>query len=543
MRESKNTLTEPASNQFQDFLVELDEKARKAAGINGESFAEWELEQLPEQIYSEQVEKHRQNMVFNSFDGLWRCFNAEQNTTWIFNDKKAAIKEQIGLCDDFFLSCPGLVGDIIRELTHYSLDPHPSFLFAVAAATIGAYRGSFSRVFARPKPICSNLYFLCLAGTGSGKNYPQTAIMSALCRAFEQEGFENDLRSDIGLFQKFSTNGCTGIILHDEAHHSFQAWKSESAGNHASLIKKRLLALYTAWEMPLLSAGNTVSKELRISPLIHPSVSYVGFGVPEGFDTTFDQTDFTDGFLSRLIILKENKLLSTRTDIPHVNKYQFEENPVWKDLIKNARAYKQMRCNLQTQTSDQFTPLGFQRIEMTSEAQELYLSWYVELKEERNQLKKQDSDQPDIKTRIFEQTGKIAMAICDGDNVTKSEIQWAIGFAKNYLDRTSELIESRLKPEQVKRNQKIIAIMSKQPNKIWKKTEIGQRCRSTLFQRGSDDVSHALRQLEEDGMVHVVPLNHEKQSCPGSGRKAAIGYLLDSNEILNQENKDHQTPF
>jgi hypothetical protein len=130
--------------------------------------------------------------------------------------------------DEFFLGCPGLVGEIVKQVCDRSIQPIPSFCCAAALALVGSLRGSYRRLETNPR-LTSNLFFICLAPSGTGKDFPRAAIKEAAGRRIADDaslaGYDfiaDKLRSGQGTLLDCSETDGIKCFLHDEAHGFFE---------------------------------------------------------------------------------------------------------------------------------------------------------------------------------------------------------------------------------------------------------------------------------------------------------------------------------
>ena len=377
-----------------------------------------------------------------------------------------------------FYKCPGLVGDMVREICEYSPQPYPSFAFAAAVSTVGAIKGSFSRLANVPLALSSNLFFFCFADTGKGKNEPRRAMMEVLKRARQTEILTGRIRSDVGFLADLAHSEGVKTVMYDEAHHLFEAMKGKQAASYLTNVKEVMLRLFTEWSSPHVDPGLVLSQQSRIKPLCYPSVSFCGFGVSRGFEDAFDAVDFADGLISRFIFFFDDRPAVSLRNAKETSSYEFERDPRWLDLIDMGIQYRVARRNFQDATpSEKIKDFKFREVPMTAAARECYLSFSDEVTEGINE--RANTGEVEIETRIVEQAGRISLALSD-DVVTVDTVEWAVNFCRMYIATIRSLVYDTHSSQDSKNCAKILKVMhnAKQPLTL---TQIGTKSRTLKF--------------------------------------------------------------
>jgi hypothetical protein len=433
--------------------------------------------------------------------------------------------------DEHFLNCPGLIGEMVREISQASLQPYPAFAFATAASTIGALKGSCYRVQGLPSGAGGNLFFFCFAKTGRGKNFPRAALKRVLQRAGDVEIYTDRIRSELGLWDEISRSESVRVILQDEAHHFFEGLKNPKAQSWLKNVGEVLLRLFSSWDEVAISPGSVIGGTNTVKPLSFPSVSYCGFGVPRGFDDGFDVRDFEDGLLSRMLIFVDDKPVRSIRDAQRVpERFDFESSYEFRELIAQSQQFRRLRAESYEESKKGVWRINLDKAQeleslflpfpATAEALESYYQYADKIADIMNHPQKygRSAEDPQVESRCVELVGRLAFVIAQGE-IKKSDIDWATRLMDFYLAPIRQLIDKQHCGAGFRRCRKIIevlfsnGVMTPQP-----KTKLLAACRGQDFARGSLDIGLALNDLLDGRHVVQVGTNGDGHK----GRKASL---------------------
>lgn len=371
---------------------------------------------------------------------------------------KLTIKEKQSR-DDFFLSAPGLVGDITRELNSYCKQPFPSFCFAVACTVVSALKGSYIRT--DYSQVASNLYFMCFAPTGTGKDDPRAMMISALARGGKALFLTQKFRSAQGFLLDLNKGEGIQTVLHDEANHFFKMMRS-SSDNYIASIKPLLLELFSSWKNPLFSPGTVINTLGKLRSIPYPSVSYCGFGVPEGAVDTFQKEDFEQGFLSRFIIFHDERPPLELTDLtPSApESFEFEQNASWQKLLTDSEAAFEKRQFI----SGTAIKMDFTLVPYEPDAKKAYQAYSRAVKRRREAAIK--ASEPDIYSRAVEIVARLALTLSDDKSIKLATIEYSIEVVENYLAWVRKLVYDYSRTDFAQKADKILEFMRKKSNPI-----------------------------------------------------------------------------
>jgi len=325
-----------------------------------------------------------------------------------------------------FSNCPGLVGQITREILDSSLQPYPSFAWSAAYATISGLLGYSHRTSYSSVP--PNIYLFNFAPYASGKDYPRKVMLKALNRANQSRLVTRDFRSALGFHKRIADGGSLQIVLQDEASHFFVGLKGQKAEPYIARIKPMLLQLFTSWDDPSFDAGTVVNQAGTLEPLVYPSLSYLGLSTPEYLELVFGAEDFQSGLLSRFLIFQDRHPVQGLRNIKKVpNQYDFETNEAWLKLLDYNQEFESYRRNFSKTGELPFIEVNYDR-----DALEYYIALTEEIAEVRNI--KQDIGSPDLWGRASEMIGRVALGISYPNNTISLEcVKWSERLVKDYV--------------------------------------------------------------------------------------------------------------
>lgn len=340
------------------------------------------------------------------------------------------------LPDDFYLNAPGIVGEMVREICHYSAKPYPSFAFAASCALIGTLKAPYIRGKFQDTP--PSTFFLCLAGTGRGKDFPRAMIAKVFLRLGFSPYLTQKFRSAQGFLKRMSKSNSIHLCLHDEAHHLFaQIRKGDT--DYITAIKPHLLSLFSAANDSVYDAGAVITQSMEIPPLSYPVLNYCGFGVPKGFEESFQSQELNEGLLSRFLVLRDHQpVLPVSEDKAYIpSKFKFEIK-----LRELAAKLRQLSETAAMDAAKAGTPhIGrkFHRIPYDKDAFALWREYSIEDADFRNDGIPEMED--NLRSRLVEQAMRLAIIL--SDEVTTREImQFSLTFVKACYENSAMHIAS-----------------------------------------------------------------------------------------------------
>lgn len=246
-----------------------------------------------------------------------------------------AIAQQ-DLKDEFYLSMPGALGQIIKDFHRYAPKLPLELAFAGALFVLGALKADTYR-YKGAWPLVNGLI---IAGSGVGKSLIKTLTHEFLKQSGFRGayspllGFQNTVQS---LHTDLYAAGGVGVVMVDESGDYLQTITSRNAPNYARALKKYFKEATTAYHNGAhLSPGRSMSFQL-------PDIEYGMLGLwiliqPGMFESSLSSDDMGDGFLPRFLVF------SGSADIDLLSTYNRQATKPYKlniDLQVLAESYLQ----------------------------------------------------------------------------------------------------------------------------------------------------------------------------------------------------------
>lgn len=394
----------------------------------------------------------------------------------------------------FFDTCPGLIGRISKEINHYALQPYPSFAFASACAVVGGLKACYQRSERfRTSPA---QYFFCLAPAGKGKDFPRKCMIDALTRSGDPRFMTQKFRSAQGFHMRMSESGSSQVVLHDEAHHFFASSKNSSE-HYISALKPMFLELYSGHDKPLFDAGAVLTATSKLPPLIYPTLSYCGFGVPDGVIDTFSGRELTSGFFSRFIIFQDDKevLPLSESDMAKLpTQFEFETDPEWVHLTETCARFEIAKKTHLARPHD----LEFEELKHSSTGLQDYIRYSEIIAERRNALKRGSID---IYNRAVEIVGRIALALAH-DEIDSLQVLWAASLVERALPAIELIAYEGAMGEEAVTNEKVLEIIRDAGADGISMTDLNRK--SQFIKRERSKVLRAIvKEMELQGILKI----------------------------------------
>lgn len=199
---------------------------------------------------------------------------------------------------------PGVMGALMDWVLRTSVKPQPVLALGAILTTMGGVLGQ--RVALHGWGVRSNLYIVGAAPSGSGKEYPITAMKdwaTAAGHSGDLLGAE-DLSSDVGVVNSVANNPAQVMLL-DEISHLLNVSRSKNAAAHMQMIVTVLLKLYSSSRSTYKSKQYADAEKVKI--IDQPCVSMFGVSTPEGFYKALSRDDLTSGLLSRIVMFSSGE--------------------------------------------------------------------------------------------------------------------------------------------------------------------------------------------------------------------------------------------
>lgn len=207
-----------------------------------------------------------------------------------------AIQRKIPLPAEL-LQVPGMIGDFIQYCEGTCFLRQPALFLAAGICLQAVLSGRKVVDMFNNRP---NVYFLCLAESGTGKEHARAMVARILSQvgAAVHADLDNP-RSGSSLVRSLSSEPAR-IAMIDEFGRFFRFNKNANAGFQQELVD-HMLKLYSQGEGSY--SGAQFSDARQNISVDRPSLSLLATTVPESLLDNLSQQSLTDGLMSRLLVL------------------------------------------------------------------------------------------------------------------------------------------------------------------------------------------------------------------------------------------------
>jgi hypothetical protein len=326
------------------------------------------------------------------------------------------------------LEVPGLIGDFVRycEATCYRHQPVLWLAAGVCLQAVLCGRKVIERFGNRP-----NIYFLCLADTGDGKDHGRNMMARVLREsgAANLGGLENP-RSGSGIVRELAEHPAKVAAI-DEFGRFFRFNKSSSAVYQHEIVD-HLLRLYSAGE-GVYAAAQYADRKCNIE-VDRPSLSLLGTTVAASLFDNLTVESMTDGLLPRMLILwgKSDPEIGSRESL----------QPVPEQILRHAKSWVEFGGALAAVPGANVEQL----VEHTDAAKSRALQIMNEMDQRPPGMAR---EQKALRSRVSQNVCKLALIYaCSKDAaapvIDVPAVEWAFGLASHVYDVMSAVIEQNI---------------------------------------------------------------------------------------------------
>jgi phage/plasmid primase-like uncharacterized protein len=296
---------------------------------------------------------------------------------------------------DFVYEKPNVITDTVRWITKSAQKPQPELALMNTIAALGAV---FGRRYRTNSNLRSNVYFVGIAGTGSGKDHSRKCIKMML----EKAGMEyfigpDDFVSGPGILAGLKNNP-SQLMNFDEMGEKYQIANQQNAGGY---IKQGVVTITRLFSDAASThdGGNYADENKRKKvKIFQPNLCIFGTSTLESYAATLKSSFVENGMLNRFMAMKVTH------DIPKRNRGAVQPDDIPENLLEAWRLLRPL--NYSAEPYENIITVPF-----TDEAQE----YYDDL-----------GDQEDDKVREFIKAGRGAMWNRYREHITKLSLIFAI---------------------------------------------------------------------------------------------------------------------
>jgi len=440
---------------------------------------------------------------------------------------------------DEFFNLPGEMGVCMAWMLRTAMRPQP--LLAMVA-TISLFSTALSTKIASPTGLRTNLYFVGVAGTSSGKDHGRKCLAQALQDSHLESLIGGDeIASGAGLLSRVAACPRTVFQL-DEFGLMLQAMRSKNAGSHLASIVRYLMQLYGSTGSVFRGAEYADKKARARSDIEYPCVNLHATTTPDQFFSALGSADVTSGALNRIMVVVVPDAIVARQEPDR------ESTPAslvqWIEQVQR----------LQSQDLKGLTPGNPLDIRYAPAAKAMIAAFGVWLDEYSFEHK--DTPQiPALWGRAYEFAVKVAMvhamacysdpssldeiARNDGLCVSEDSMGWAIRFTKHFVGLMETEVAQRMGDSEFDILVTACArVIKEEGPRGLTVHELGRKCaayRSQLPQY-QDNIHIALGRRQV-----AVQVAFNTPSGRGKGRLAWVATEFVSDSDTTNSNKSNET--
>lgn len=367
--------------------------------------------------------------------------------------------DNFSLSDSFYYHTPGIVGEIVADICKKARYPIPAFTWASTVALLGALKSPFCTSDMGHAP--AN-YFLCLAPTGAGKNYPQEVLSATLESLQCPDMAVSKIRSSRGLEVFLEAHNSNGLITIDESEGLLASLNDAKTPHHVKTLKELLLELYSKTNTPNFNTGWVGDKKTKPTVLHYPRLNMITYGVVHTIESAFTEKSIMDGLLQRFIVLTHMKgrkrnpnfepAVALNGHFAHELKELINEANIL--TIENADEIAKVQKALDASDDPKKKKRYQERLnklkEKSGSPQQKVIPFKVDALDLWNKYSDKLDDLadkelgkergfPGLFTRGAEQVGRLAVALTQDDYINKDLVQYCIDLVDSRIEAIHKL--------------------------------------------------------------------------------------------------------
>lgn len=371
-------------------------------------------------------------------------------------DRPIASISRFALPPEFYFKCPGIVGEMTHQISEHAKYPLPPFAFAASVAALGTLKPTTQS----DQGHAASNFFLCLAPSGSGKNYAQEVISHTFAKLGCSRLLSFGIPSAKGLARYLEMNNHHGMIMLDEAEGFFVNLKATDSASYIKACKPLLLELYTSTNSPYKSLGQLGSAKEAPIILKYPRLNLVAHGVVHSLAASFDRKAIIDGLLQRFILLTDqserlaNRYYKPAEPLPEgllatLKSHAIEASIAFEEALTEAplpdeepideHLVTEVTKAIKSALDPKKTILKFTATAL-SEYQE-YIRYCDSL---ANNEIRAGTGLEGIYTRSAEQLGRLSVAVSSGPDINQDVVLYLVEFLTSRLDATKALVDDQV---------------------------------------------------------------------------------------------------
>jgi 5S rRNA maturation endonuclease (ribonuclease M5) len=375
----------------------------------------------------------------NSIDNFKRLLDKPASLQFLINqissikEKEVKPNKLFCLSDDFAMSCHGLIGDITKWIVENSKYPQPALALGAALCAVGTIKGK--KVCFGSNDLRTNLYILAFAPSAGGKGAALKGIRK-LFKFLNINCYLGDIQSDSALARGVAeTRGIT-FIEWDEIGEAMKHMAGEKAQAHYKKIATELTKLFSSADSTYLGKqyANTDGKRPRID-INQPCVNLYGATNLTSFIESLNSGQFSNGFLPRFLPIS----VENERKIPLPDFY-LSDPPV--EILEKCFSIMQIETQDELNNLIKQPKKVFPSDDASKRLREIELEYANKINE--NEKSNHESIAKSISAvlgRGYEHTCKVALVLCNDDEISLEDVNYAHKLVSSCIDAMCYLAE------------------------------------------------------------------------------------------------------
>lgn len=292
----------------------------------------------------------------------------------------------------------GIITDTVRWIVKSAQKPQPELALMNTIAALGAV---FGRRYRTQSNLRTNIYFVGVAGTGSGKDHSRKCIKMILERAgMDYFVGPDDFVSGPGILAGLKAHP-SQIMNFDEFGEKYQIANQQNAGGYVKQGVVTITRLFSD-AASTHDGGNYADENKRKKVKIaQPNLCIFGTSTLESYAATLKSTFVENGVLNRFLAMKVSH------DIPKRNRGAVPPDEIPENLLESWKALRPLNYTAEPYTSITTVPFS-------DDAQD----YYDDLGDQEDDMVREHnkSNRGAMWNRYREHTTKLALIFAVADN-------------------------------------------------------------------------------------------------------------------------------
>lgn len=329
---------------------------------------------------------------------------------------------------EFYTNAPKHIKEICDWILETSFYPQPIITLGGVMSFLSFLMGTNAELMGL-KP---NLYVICLAGTGTGKDHIINSIRG-MAKSIELDKtttlnskISDAWTSDTAIIKRLKKNEGKTLYLTDEMYAVMKSISSGNSNSREAAAATTLLKAYSGVQVSTVDYADDKEKPTVI--IDEPFISIAGFSTAEVFYDAIGQKEAFNGFVGRLAVFEGSFLLPEPNPMHVKNTYSAAgvPNNIKKTLNEIKNNVDRLEFKGKEITSTKHIKYGEGVLEVVQQMER-------DIRNKRNIYKLEGNPMDNVIARIGELTKKYAIIASKGDTIELEHLKWAQSLAEYNL--------------------------------------------------------------------------------------------------------------